>query len=145
MSLSRKDRCSIEIDGIVCFWETFSDIGTQINQGESGIRPSDGTKIQTPGTPENKPLSATKLYDPVADKNFVAMLLDRSPKAVLRSGNTKATVVYYSSEGDANTVEAKYILVGLLLSSFSIPGLNGLSKEFNRLGVEFTYEEIRPT
>ena len=139
MVLARLDRIVIEVDGITCFWESSSDIGTAITSGESGINPTTGATIKTPGIAEPKPLSLTKIYDPTLDKEFVDLLLDITPNAVLRSGNTKATLIYF---GDANAIAAKFILSGLLLSSYNVPGVNGLSKSFAKLQCDFEVGSI---
>jgi hypothetical protein len=140
MSLARKDRIELELDGFVCKWQTSSDIGTQIAQGQSGRDPKSGKLIKTAGQSDNRPLSLSKVYDPSADAAFVTMLLDESPTATLRSGKTKATLVYYN---DLGSVEAKYVLGGLTKSSYAIPGIDFVGKGFAMLSVEFEYESIK--
>lgn len=141
MSLSKKDRVELEMDGFTLIkWQTVSDVGTQISQGQSGRDPKTGKIIKTPGSRENRPLELSKIFDPDKDKALVSLLLDESPQAFFKSGKLKATLVYY---GDSNNVEAKYILTGLTLSSHTIPGSDAIQKGFGMLSMSLEYESIK--
>lgn len=133
MATVAQNGIKFEIDGTPTIWETVSDIGESATEGQAGIDPVSGGKVNAGGDSTIDSLTLTALYDDRLHHSLVKALLRPAPNP-LRDGSKRATIEY--------TSDSRFILSGVKVTGFKIPGRNGLSNDFARISLTVTYKAM---
>lgn len=135
MALVKTDQVRFQVDGLELYPETVSDIGESTTEGQAGIDPATGQRINAGGEPTVQDIVMVFIFDSQKHAPVVDQLLKPAPGNSWYDGSKRATLVY---------PDKRYIISGLAVKSWVIPGVNGLSKDYGRMTLTFSRKTITP-
>jgi hypothetical protein len=134
MALVNQKDVVFEVDGIDTFWETVSDFGETATEGQIGIDPNTGQRITGASDPNIDNITLTAIFDDETHNFLLKEILKVAPNP-WRDGNKKGTLIYKN---------ARYIVNGVSVIGYKIPGRNGTSNDYGRFSLTVKHKGLTP-